>query len=60
MFQLNRTKQLIWRFQARQDRDYLMTIEDVMNHEKEHGRIPDGAAVFMYSGWDQFWFNHQT
>ena len=35
-----------------------MSIEDVMNHEKKHGSIPEGAAVFMYSGWDQYWFEH--
>ena len=33
-----------------------MTIDDVLNFEKEHGRIPDGAAVFSLSGWDQSWF----
>ena len=39
-------------------RDYALSIEDVMNHEKKHGQIPEGAAVFMYSGWDKFWFAH--
>lgn len=33
-----------------QDRDYLLTVEDIKQWEKKHGRIPDGAWVIMYTG----------
>jgi kynurenine formamidase len=31
--------------------DTVVTIDDVRAHERRHGRIPDGAAVLMDSGW---------
>ncbi len=37
---------------ARADADAMVTIEDIKNWEKKYGRLPKGAAVFMYSGWD--------
>jgi kynurenine formamidase len=37
---------------ARTDVDASLTVEDVRNWEAKHGRLPAGAAVFMYSGWD--------
>ena len=37
---------------ARNDADASVTIEDIKNWEKKYGRLPKGAAVFMYSGWD--------
>lgn len=37
---------------ARQNPDALVTVDDVKAWEKRHGRLPRGAAVFMYSGWD--------
>ena len=37
---------------ARTDADTLVTIEDIKNWEKKYGRLPKGAAVFMYSGWE--------
>ncbi|MBA4183747.1 MAG: cyclase family protein [Acidobacteria bacterium] len=37
---------------ARADADTAVTIEDIKNWEKKYGRLPKGAAVFMYSGWD--------
>ncbi len=44
--------------QAKKNPDYALTVDDVRKHEEEHGRIPDGAAVFMYSAWDEFWFDN--
>jgi kynurenine formamidase len=37
---------------ARRDADSAVTIDDVKAWEKNHGRLPRGSAVFMYSGWD--------
>ncbi len=37
--------------------DYTVSVDDVRRHEKEHGRIPEGAAVLAYTGWSQFWSN---
>jgi len=34
------------------DPDSAVTVADVLAWEKAHGRIPRGAAVFMWSGWD--------
>ncbi|MFZ4441165.1 MAG: DUF6599 family protein [Syntrophales bacterium] len=33
-----------------QNRDYLLTTEDIVAWEKRHGRIPDRAWVIMYTG----------
>ncbi len=37
---------------AKQNADATVTIEDIKNWRKRYGRLPNGAAVFMYSGWD--------
>jgi kynurenine formamidase len=37
---------------AARDADALMTVDDVLAWEKAHGRLPAGAFVAMYSGWD--------
>jgi kynurenine formamidase len=34
------------------DPDAAVTVADIARYESEHGRLPDGAAVFMHSGWD--------
>ncbi len=36
--------------QCDQDRDYLLTVEDLRSWEKTYGPIPDGAWVIMYTG----------
>ena len=33
------------------DPDYRVQIQDLLDWEEEHGRIPNGAIVLMYSGW---------
>lgn len=33
-----------------QDRDYLLTVDDIKNWEKKYGQIPAGAWVIMYTG----------
>lgn len=37
---------------AAKDPDALMTVDDVLAWEKQHGRLPRGAFVAMHSGWD--------
>src|SRR5258708_1124513 len=37
---------------AKRDADSVVTVDDVKAWEKNHGRLPRGSAVFMYSGWD--------
>ena len=36
---------------AAADPDTVVTVADLRAHERRHGRIEDGAAVLMYSGW---------
>jgi kynurenine formamidase len=36
---------------AATDPDAAVTVADLRDHERRHGRIDDGAAVLMYSGW---------
>ena len=39
------------REKARRDPDTLLTMDDVAAWEARHGRIPDGAAILLHSGW---------
>ncbi|TNE62099.1 MAG: cyclase family protein [Alphaproteobacteria bacterium] len=41
--------------QAAANRNYRLQAEDVDAFEKEHGRIPDGSAVLLRTGWDRYW-----
>lgn len=43
------------RRQAAADRDYRLTVADITGWEKQHGHIPAGAIVIMWSGWGAFW-----
>jgi len=36
--------------QCSRDRDYLLSVDDILAWEKKHGRIPDGSWVIMYTG----------
>lgn len=47
------------RRQAAADRDYCLTVADLAAWEAEHGRIPPGAIVVMFSGWGQYWGNRK-
>ncbi len=40
---------------AAQNPDYVITMEDVKNWEKKHGRIPEGAFVAMRTDWSKRW-----
>lgn len=41
--------------QARESPDYRLSVADLLSWEKQHGRIPEGAIVVMYSGWAERW-----
>ena len=43
------------RHRAAADADHTLSPEDVAAHEAEHGRIPDGAFVAAWWGWDARW-----
>lgn len=43
------------REQAMADRDYRLTVADVLAHEREHGRIAAGTTVLLRTGWDAYW-----
>lgn len=38
---------------AAKDPDTLVTVDDVLRWEKQHGRVPAGALVAMLSGWGE-------
>jgi kynurenine formamidase len=40
---------------ARQNADYLVSIEDIARHEELHGAIPPAAVVVAYTGWSVRW-----
>lgn len=40
------------RERAAEDPDTALTVGDLTAWEAEHGPLPDGAAVFLFSGWD--------
>ncbi|MEW6076433.1 MAG: cyclase family protein [Thermodesulfobacteriota bacterium] len=37
---------------CQENRDYLLTVDDIKQWEKQYGRIPDNAWVLMYTGID--------
>lgn len=41
------------RAEVERDPGYLLTVEDLQHHEREHGRIPDGAWLLFRTGWEQ-------
>ena len=41
--------------QAAADRNYRLTVADVLSFEKQHGQIPPGAIVLLRTGWSQYW-----
>jgi kynurenine formamidase len=41
--------------EAAADADYGVTVADLQAFEVTHGRIPDGAAVLLWTGWDRYW-----
>ena len=43
------------RDKAAADADYGVTIDDVKRWERRYGRIPRGAAVILWTGWEDKW-----
>jgi kynurenine formamidase len=41
--------------QAAQNPDYLLTPEDVLAFEEQHGRIAAGSIVLLRTGWSRYW-----
>lgn len=37
---------------AADDHDAELSVDDIVAYERQHGRIPTGAAVCMYTGWE--------
>jgi kynurenine formamidase len=37
------------------DPDHAVTVAELLAFEAEHGRIPDGALVLLYTGWGRLW-----
>ena len=43
------------RARAARDADYAVTIGDLKEWERQHGRIPTGSVVVLWTGWDALW-----
>ena len=43
--------------QAEVDSDYLISRDDIIHWEKEHGKIAERAVVLANTGWGRFWTN---
>ena len=41
--------------QAEDDRDYLVTVDDVLEFEAAHGRIAAGSILLARTGWSRYW-----
>jgi kynurenine formamidase len=42
---------------ANEDRDYVLSVEDITAWEEAHGTIPRGAIVLLRTGWSSRWPN---
>ena len=42
---------------AANNRDYQVTVEDILEWERKNGPIPKGAIVLVNSGWDKHFYN---
>jgi kynurenine formamidase len=42
---------------AAKDPGYHLSVADILDWEKQHGRIPEGAVVFVRSDWSKDWPN---
>ena len=43
------------RVKTSEDPDYMLGVEDITTWEQTHGRVPEKAIIFMYTGWDERW-----
>jgi kynurenine formamidase len=42
------------------DPDYLLTKDDLLTWEQEHGLLPTGVIVLMYTGWSKKWSDYEA
>jgi kynurenine formamidase len=40
------------------DHDHMLTLAEITDWEQRHGRIPDGAVVFLLTGWGRHFENY--
>ena len=45
--------------QSAQNRDYVLSPEDLTNWEKEHGTIPEKSIVLIRTGFGKYWNDHE-
>ena len=43
---------------AEVDADTMLTLKDIKDWERRHGRIPDHSVVLLHTGWGRFWSNY--
>jgi kynurenine formamidase len=43
------------RDKAAHNEDYALTVDDLKDWERQHGRIPDQSAVVLWTGWGNRW-----
>jgi len=41
--------------QCESNRDYLISVEDFANFEKQHGQIPNGSIILLRTGFARYW-----
>ncbi len=41
--------------QSAHDRDYALTVQDLLDWQDLHGPLPSQAAVLLHTGWDAYW-----
>ena len=46
--------------QCQADPDYRLTKDDLLAWEAQHGNLPDGAIVLMYTGWSKKWSDYEA
>jgi kynurenine formamidase len=44
--------------QTESNPDFELQVSDIETWEKANGKIPDGAIVFLLTGWHRFWTNY--
>jgi kynurenine formamidase len=44
---------------AQSNPDYLVSVDDIANWEKQYGHVPAGAVVMAHTGWDRQWTSAQ-
>ena len=42
----------VWR-----DRDYMITVDDILENERQNGRLADDCVLLFKTGWSRYWFS---